>query len=286
MPWLSKPGGNMNHWKGKSAIVTGAGSGIGLALSEAMLARGAQVWLTDINAKSVAEAAERLGEGAHWLYLDVRDVGAVQACVDQVVEQHGTLDYLFNNAGIGVGGRSEDLSEAHYDRIIDVNIRGVINGVLAAYPQMIKQGHGHIISTASMAGLTPSPLLSAYAMTKHAVVGLSTSLRLEAERHGVRVTALCPAVIETPLIDSMGPEDLPLSWKPDSRRFLTSISGTPYPVARLAEDALRGVERNRNIIISPTKGYIGMLIFRLFPFAFRRLMRRAIREALENHPDS
>ena len=109
----------MSNWQGKSAIVTGAASGIGLALSEAMIKRGAHVWMNDVNVAGVEEAAERLGERAHASELDVRDAAAVQAIVDKVASDHGTLDYVFNNAGIGIGGASQDITVDHYDRIID-----------------------------------------------------------------------------------------------------------------------------------------------------------------------
>jgi len=104
---------------------------------------------------------------------------------------------MVNNAGIGVGGEASELTLAHWERVIDVNLRGVIHGVHAAYPVMIAQRSGHIVNTASLAGLMPSPWLTPYAMTKHAVVGLTLSLRAKAAAHGVRVTAVCPGVVDT-----------------------------------------------------------------------------------------
>src|SRR5207248_6593438 len=129
----------------------------------------------------------------------------------QTRNRHGRLDLMVNNAGIGIGGETRELLLAHWDRIIDVNLRGVVHGVHAAYPVMIEQGSGHIVNTASLAGLLPSPGATPYAMTKHAVVGLSLSLRGEAAAYGVRVTAVCPGVVETPILDKGGPDDLPKS---------------------------------------------------------------------------
>ena len=108
---------------------------------------------------------------------------------------------MFNNAGISIGGETEELTLDHWNSIIDVNIRGVVHGVHAAYPLMVRQGSGHIVNTASMGGLMAAGLLTSYVMTKHAVVGLSLALRSEAAAHGVGVTAVCPSAVDTPILD-------------------------------------------------------------------------------------
>ena len=100
-----------------------------------------------------------------------------------------------------MGGSTHELDSSHWDRIIDINIKGVVNGVLTAYPLMVAQGDGHIVNTASGAGLAPAVLTVAYTTTKHAVVGLSTALRPEAALHGVRVSVLCPGAVDTPILD-------------------------------------------------------------------------------------
>ena len=218
---LYTPPMSESKMKGATAIVTGGGSGIGRALSLELAKRGAIVHVTDVNGASAEETAKQIGGSAKHAALDVRDGAAVQRFCDAV----GRVDYMFNNAGIAVGGEVQDLSLAHWDRIIDINIRGVVHGIHAVYPGMIARGSGHIINTASLAGLLPTPLGTPYGMTKHAVVGLSVSLRAEAAAYGVRVSALCPGVIETPILDSKGPEDLPRpKWMPDSRELLTKAA--------------------------------------------------------------
>ncbi|MDT5090921.1 MAG: hypothetical protein QOH60_284, partial [Mycobacterium sp.] len=165
----------MTALRGQQAIVTGGGSGIGAALVRALTALGADVLCTDVDvdaAKQSATAAPGPGT-ATAEHLDVTDAAAVQAAVDGVVARAGRLDFMFNNAGIVWGGDTELLTLEQWNAIIDVNIRGVVHGVLAAYPLMIRQGHGHIINTASLAGLVPGGRLVSYSMTKHAVVGLS-----------------------------------------------------------------------------------------------------------------
>jgi short-subunit dehydrogenase len=136
---------------------------------------------------------------------------------------------------------------------------------LAAYPIMLKQGGGHIVNTASLAGLAPGPLLAPYALTKHAVVGLSTSLQIEAAARGVRVSVLCPAMIETPTLDKGNQGESPARWAPDVRRFLTALAGPPYPVERFAQEALAAIARNERVIVLPARARMGWRLGRVFP---------------------
>jgi NADP-dependent 3-hydroxy acid dehydrogenase YdfG len=108
------------------------------------------------------------------------------------MQQYGRIDYLFNNAGIGIGGEVDSFTLHDWSDIIDVNLRGVVHGIQAVYPIMIRQRCGHIVNTASMAALITTVGQAGYTATKHAVVGLSKALRVEAEHHGVQVSVLCP----------------------------------------------------------------------------------------------
>ena len=262
----------MKRFDGQTAFVTGAGSGIGKAIAKALVARGAWVLVTDLDGAAAARGAGELGGSARAATLDVRDAAAVRGLVEGLAKERGKLDLVFNNAGIGVGGEVQELTVAHWDRIIDINIRGVVHGVQAAYPIMVRQKHGHIVNTASMAGLAPVPLLAPYAMTKHAVVGLSTSLRLEGAALGVRVSALCPAAIETPLLDCDNPADLPrVSWRPDVRGYLEGLTGKPYPVAKMAEETLDAVAANEAVIVIPGRARTIWRIGRTFPALVERM---------------
>jgi NAD(P)-dependent dehydrogenase (short-subunit alcohol dehydrogenase family) len=263
------------------AIITGAASGIGQALAGALVARGDTVAVADIDgdgAERVAAELTRRGPGAATpAMVDVRDAGAVQALVDQVRGSHGRLDVMVNNAGIGIGGETQELLLAHWDRVIDVNLRGVVHGVHAAYPVMIEQRSGHIVNTASMAGLLPSPGLTPYAATKHAVVGLSLSLRAEAAAYGVRVTAVCPGVVDTPILDKAGPEDLP---KPamggNAREFFRHVQPRFYAADRMAEDIARGIDRNAALVIAPSSARVAWYLWRYAPFAVNRMTARSV----------
>ena len=252
------------------AIITGGASGIGAALSRAMVARGDTVVAADIDAEGAELHAKHLNEtgpGRAWAApLDVRDASAVQDLVDQVVRTEGRLDVMVNNAGIGIGGEMAELSLAHWDRAIDVNLRGVVHGVQAAFPVMVRQRRGHIVNTASLAGLVPAPLLTPYSMTKHAVVGLSLSLRPEAASHGVRVTAVCPGFTDTPILDKAGPEDLPKPALAErGREMATKAQRHLYDADLLAADILRGMDRNKALVVAPRSARVAWRAVRLAP---------------------
>jgi NAD(P)-dependent dehydrogenase (short-subunit alcohol dehydrogenase family) len=272
----------MGYYDGKVAIVTGAASGIGAGLSRALAQRGAAVVvLADIDGEGARAVADEISSGrggrTESAQLDVREPEAFDALVQRVVSDHGRVDLLFNNAGIAVGGEILELTQEHWDRIIDVNIRGVVHGVRAVYPHMVERGDGHIVNTASLAGLGPAPLVTPYAMTKHAVVGLSTSLRIEAHDHGVRVTALCPSAIDTPLLDSRGPDDLPQPGYLDPRAYLRRGLGREASVERFVGPALRGIARNQAVVAAPRKSHAAWLAQRAAPGLTARRFRSVVR---------
>lgn len=253
---------------GATAIVTGGASGIGRALAEGLVSRGAQVVVADI-AQGSAVA------GASAIELDVRDADAVRAVVESVRAQHGRLDFMFNNAGIVLGGKTHEMGVAHWQRVIDVNLMGVVNGVAAAYPVMVEQRGGHIVNTSSAAGLAGSVLVAAYSASKHAVVGLSAALRPEAARHSVRVTALCPGSVDTPILDGGPPADLPVLASPvlTGREYMAMVRLKPIPPARFAEAALRGVARNKGLVVYPASARAVWYLNRLSPSLLDRAGR-------------
>lgn len=238
---------------GATVLVTGGASGIGRALGAALESSGAHVVLADVAAR----------DGDPCRSLDVRDGAAFDALVREI----GPVDLLINCAGISLGGATHEMSPSHWDRIIDVNIRGVVNGVRAVYPSMIERGRGQIVNVASGAGLAPLPFVAAYAMTKHAVVGLSTALRAEAALHGVRVNVLCPGAVDTPILDRLPDPDLPSteSAPVTARRYLAVVGQQPVDVDRFARLALKGIRRDRGIIVVPTSARSLWYLHRLSP---------------------
>lgn len=270
---------------GRTALVTGAGSGIGRALACELARRGYLVHATDIDGERAARTAALAGAGARSGLLDVRDAAAFAACVAGIVAEHGRLDMLVNNAGIPISGEVQDLSLAHWDRAIDINLRGVVHGVAAAYPDMRRRGSGTIVNVASIAGLSPGALGVPYATTKHAVVGLSRSLRLEAERYGVRVSALCPGAVETPILDMDNPGDLPpVPWRPDNRSYLSRLCGKPMPVDVFARQALDDVERGKELVVRPFLSSLAWRTQRHLPGIARIWMRAILAEQRATRP--
>ena len=267
--------GHDTRFAGQHAIVTGGGSGIGAALSRALAAAGATVVIADVDAAAAEQVAAGL-PGASPRHLDVTDAAAVQRAVDAVVAEHGRLDLMVNNAGITWGSRTEDLTVEQWDRIIDVNIRGVTNGVAAAYPLMVRQRGGRIVNTASMGGLMPAGLITSYCMTKHAVVGLSLSLRSEAVHHGVGVTAVCPSAVETGLLDSGGQGGF------DGRRFYLTGQGMSRALDPdvVAAAVLRGVLRDEPLVIVPGRSRITYAVGRFAPGLTRRMTARFVRQQM------
>lgn len=243
---------------GRTVLVTGGGSGIGLELGRQAASLGAHVVLTDVEGGAALAAATALHEhdpsrSAVGVELDVRDRDAFRTLVNDVVADHGGIDVVINSAGISMGGPTHELTGAHWDRIIDVNLTGVVNGLLATYPHMVAAGRGTIVNVASAAGLAPPPFVVPYAATKHAVVGLSLGLRPEAALHGVKVNVVCPGPVETPILDRPPPAGLPetASAPVTARAYLHSVRQKPVPVDAFATQVLHKLSKDKPIIVVP-----------------------------------
>ncbi|MEV0967900.1 SDR family oxidoreductase [Microtetraspora glauca] len=259
----------------RTAVITGGASGIGRAVARALVARGLHVTIADI--RHAEKAAGDLG-CAH-ATLDVTDASAVRDLLGAVRDEHGRLDYVFNNAGIAIGGYADELTLDHWNAAIDVNLRGVVHGVHAAYPIMVRQGFGHIVNTASLAGLTPAPMMAPYTATKHAVVGLSLALRAEAAAKGVRVSVVCPGFVDTPLLDHANPGLPPTEVGDQARRAAVRAQGRLYPVDAMARDILRGVARDQAFIVAPASARFAWRLARLSPVLASRVAGLAVRRA-------
>jgi len=187
------------RFAGKTAIVTGAASGIGRAVATKLAREGARVMLGDRNESGVAEAAQQLGENAMYMAFDVADPAACNAIVERTVKHTGQLDILCNIAGILRFSTLQALSNDDWASVINVNLSGAFYLSRAAMPHLVKQ-RGCIVNMASAAGLVGIPFNAAYVASKHGLVGLTRSLALEFANAGVRVNAVCPTGVKTPML--------------------------------------------------------------------------------------
>lgn len=188
----------MEQLAGKVVVVTGGASGIGLALARAFEGEGAELVLADVEAGPLESAAAELGALA--VVCDVRDPAAVDALAEAAFDRYGAAHVVCNNAGVVAGGRSWEVSADRFRWVVEVNLLGVANGIRSFVPRMIEQGEGHVVNTASAAGLITGPGMSSYFATKHGVVALTEALAFDlvmAGIDGIGCTVVCPEFVRT-----------------------------------------------------------------------------------------
>jgi NAD(P)-dependent dehydrogenase (short-subunit alcohol dehydrogenase family) len=190
----------MDRINDRTALVTGAASGIGFAVALALLDAGARVALIDLDEGALRSAAERLGPSARPWVLDVTDRDGWARVASEVEAELGAVEILMNNAGIGPDLRTlADMPYAAFDRLVQVKLTGTFNGIHTLAARMRDRGEGHIVNTASMAAVMAIPRLGAYTAAMSGVVGMSEVLRLEMAEHGIGVSVLCPGLVRTNL---------------------------------------------------------------------------------------
>ncbi len=252
----------------KVVVVTGAASGIGREMALAFARRGARLAVADINAGTLEKVRLELRGLGSTVYAQVTDVSSaeeVQGLCDNVYREMGRVDVLCNNAGIGIGGRFEDVTLEDWQWTLGVNLWGVIHGCHYFYPRMVAQGGGgHIVNTASGAGLAPLPLMTAYCCSKYAVVGFSETLRAEAAQHGIGVSVICPGIVNTPITaaarlcsgtERSSPQQL-------QDRIMRIYARRGYTPDRVAAAAVKAVEKNRGVVPVCPETYAGDLMHR------------------------
>ena len=248
-------------------LVTGAASGIGKATALAFAQRGATVLCADINEEAVISAAdvcvERGARQARSFVVDVSEGADMDEMAREVEAEFGPLDVLVNNAGVGMSGRFLDTEPEDWDWILSINLRGVINGCRAFGPAMVRRRRGHVFNTASGLAYTPRATEPAYATTKAAVLTLSRCLRADWRRHGVAVSAVCPGVINTPIVDHSryrGERSAPQTVA--SAKAFFSKGHPPEAVARAI---VRGLASNRSVIPVGAEAWAGWYLQRFVP---------------------
>jgi NAD(P)-dependent dehydrogenase (short-subunit alcohol dehydrogenase family) len=195
--------------QGKAAVVTGAGRGIGRAISLALGRAGASVVVVARTMEQIESVANEITSArgkAIAIRADMAEEGDIRSLFDQVNERFGRLDVLVNNAGVGLFGPVAEFSAADFDRVVSVNLRGTFLCCRQAMRAMIPQGRGYIINISSVVGFKGYPNQAAYSAAKHGIMGLTKSLSVEAQQHGIRVSAVLPGGVDTDLIRAARPD--------------------------------------------------------------------------------
>ena len=243
----------MKDFEGKVAFVTGGASGIGYGIVRTFLKAGMKVVVADVNQAHLDEVkAELKGSNAvHFIKLDVSDRADVKRAADEAERVFGKVHVLCNNAGVSGGGSADDPDFDDWDRVLDINFGGVVNGVKVFAERMIAHGEGgHIVNTSSMAGIVPLPNEGgAYTTSKFAVRGLTESLRLTLAQHNIGVSLLCPGLTATRILQGPTPEDkTPLAREGDPNAMFNTMEGAMDPL-EVGEVVLEGIRKNEPYIL-------------------------------------
>ena len=266
---------------GKVAVVTGGGSGIGRATALLLARHGARVHVADLNddaAEDVARTIEAAGGSAVAHALDVSDPDAVEAFAETVFAAEGHVDILHNNAGIGHAGNIEAITVEDWQRVIGVNLLGVAYGIQAFVPRMLQQGRpASVVNTASQAGLLPAAKLAPYCASKYGVVGLSEALNAELAKRGIHVSAICPGIIDTPIVSTGIMRGDLAETRGRVSSFYAKHGASPDEVAQAV---LEAIVKHKLIVPVPRRQVtLPYLLHRLSPRLVQPLARNMVRIA-------
>lgn len=257
--------------EGALAVVTGAGHGIGRATALALANAGARVMVADIDGKAAEKVAAEVMEGggeAHSFAVDVADRAAIAALATTICDEHGPVDVLVNNAGVGMSARFTDMTAADWDWIRSINLDGVVNGCATFGPGMLERGRGHVVNLASGLAYTPRATEPAYVATKAAVLALSRSLRADWRTRGVGVSAICPGVIDTGIIT----RTRFLGARAGSRTQIERLFRRGHSPDRVADAVLDAIRRDRAVVPVGWEARLGWWFSRFGPVAGQQFL--------------
>lgn len=267
----------MKDFSDKLAVVTGASSGIGQAIAVELASHGASVVLVGTNLQRLGETQKRcddIGATAHMHQADVSDVVQMQGLADYVLSEIGVPDILVNNAGVVMSGLIHEVEPEDWQRLIAINVMGVVYGCRYFLPAMIERGQGgHVVNMASAAGLIGQPGMSTYCATKHAVVGMSASMRYELSGNNIGVTTICPGYVQTPIKDN-----LKLVGKLNTERVRNKVASdmkrNGLTAAQVARRTLKGIKNNEAFVTIGRDARAANLGRRFVPGLLDRAFRR------------
>lgn len=253
----------------KRAFVTGAASGLGLAICKRLAARGWKLFIADINEERLQGAeAELQALGAETLarVIDVTDAAAQEAAANTMVEAWGGVDLVFNNAGIATAGAIDELTMADWQRTIDIDLWSVVYGCRIFVPLLKQQGNGYIINTASSAGTLAGPEMAAYNVAKAGVVSLSETLKTELSKDNIGVSVICPTVFVTSLGETMSGENQM------ENNLIRQLQASKVTADDIVDDVMKAIEKDRLYVITQADARWGWRLKRFFPEIYPRII--------------
>ncbi len=267
---------------GKRCLITGAASGIGRATAIAASAKGAEVFLTDVQAEKLEGVAEEIaragGKVGHSKALDVRDHDAVVAFAEEVHSAHGSMDVVMNIAGISTWGKIEQLEHEHWRRTIEINLMGPISVLECFVPPMIEARRGgHVVNVASVAGLFGLPWHAPYSASKFGLRGVSEVLRFDLRKNRIGVSLVCPGAVKTPLVETVDIVGVDRE-SPKIRRLVALFERRAVSPEHVAKKILEAVERNRYMVFTSPDGRLLHWWQRKFSPPYELIMRVMNRE--------
>jgi len=265
---------------GKLAFVTGAGSGIGRATAQALAAAGARVAVTDVSVDTAQQTAASIsdaGREARAFALDVSDAEQVAEVARLVQGAMGAPSILVNNAGIAVGGNFLDTSAESWERVVSINLMGVVHCSRAFLPGMVASGQpGHVVNIASMLGYTAARGVSAYCATKYGVVGFSECLRAELAGQQIGVSVICPGVVKTNIIASGVLESKDHDVEERRQAVQAFYEKRNYPPERVAQAIIKAIRKNRAMVPVTPEAWLSFYLKRLSPGLSRLIALREL----------
>ena len=253
----------------KRAFITGAASGLGLAIGERLAPQGWKLFIADINAQRLAQAEQKLqalGAQTQSMVMDVTEYSAQEDAARSLQETWGGVDLVFNNAGIATAGAIDELTREDWEKTIDIDLWSVIYGCRIFTPMLKRQGGGHIINTASSAGTLAGPEMAAYNVAKAGVVSLSETLKTELSKDNIGVSVVCPTVFVTSLGDTMtGRTQM-------EDNLMRQLQASKVTADDIVDDVMKAISKDRLYVITQTDARWGWRLKRFFPELYPKVI--------------